>query len=267
VVNTPTATLIYDPTGTVLLLALAGAPGNDGALGNSWPAGLTVKIPASLLFPAGTSYENQQANITMGTGGSGAAKFIQMSLAGASCVASGARDQVYVLLNSANADGSSNANGDIVYQSSAGVAHEYAYWDASGFNIPTGSICAAQPGATSGSPVSPASWTNIPLQNGYGVGTNNGFIDNPQVRMLADNQMLMFKGTLATPATPSQIVWGQMPSGFPNANLGGLYGVSLVANYSGGTVDHIELHNNGNLSIHNLHNSINFDISGPMTTQ
>lgn len=251
------------PAAGNLIMSIAPANGTD-AFGNTFQQGFTCADPALLLFPSRQAFEGTPAFIQSNFSAPAVNQYLQMLLQGPSTNVVGARDSVQFQMNSAAKDNSSNANCSCNYTGSNGVLHEFAYFDATGFNILAGSIIAAQPGAT---PAVPASWTTIPLTNSYSNGTNNGFIDVPQVRMLADNKTLQFKGTLACPATGSAINWGTMPASFPNANLGGIYGVLLVANYSGGTVDHIELHNNGVLSIHNAHNSVNFDISGVMCTQ
>jgi hypothetical protein len=252
------------PTLGGLLIAIAPAAGVDSA-GNSYAQGLTIADPATLLFPSNRPAEQNAALISSAVGNLGLAnEFLQLLVSGPSVNTAGARDEVYIEFNSASKDNSSNANMDLIYQGSNGNVHEYAFVDANGLTIQAGSIIAPHPGTT---PAVPESWTTIPLINGFGSGTNNGFVDVPQVRQLADNKMLAFKGTLACPASGTQTIWGNMPAGYPNANLGGLFGMIMVCNLSGGTVDHIELHNNGNLGLNNVHTGLNFDISGVMSTQ
>ena len=249
-----------------LIVAITGssASGVD-QYGNVYQAGtVTIFDPATLLFPSKQSFEGQAALINSSFSPPAVNQFLQLLLQGPSTNVAGARDTVAIELNSASKDNSSNANCDFLYVGSNGVTHEYGYFDATGFNILVGSIVAAQPGIT---PAVGATFTNIPMTNGYGSGTNNGIIDNPQVRLMADNKSLQFKGTLACPATGSALNWGTIPAGFPNANLGGIFGMLQCANISGGTLDHIALHNNGVLSLMNVHNSLNFDISGVMATQ
>jgi hypothetical protein len=220
--------------------------------------------PATILFPSRQTFEGQAALIESNFSPPAVNQFLQMLLQGPSTNVAGARDNVLIQLNSASKDNSSNANGSLNYTGSNGVMHEDAYWDATGFNVLTGTMIAPHPGTT---PAVPESWTTLSLTNSYGSGTNNGFIDVPQIRQLGDNKMLGFKGTLACPATGSAINWSTSPGSYPNANFGGIFGMMLVSNISGGTVDHIALHNNGVLSLMNAHNSINFDISGVMHTQ
>jgi hypothetical protein len=197
------------------------------------------------------------ANITADDNGSGATEFLQMLISGPALNVVGARDWTQLMFNSANAGSTSSASLTGVYIGSNGVPHFYAVMDITGFNISPGSIVAAHPGTT---PVVPETWQNIPLINSYGSGTNNGFIDVPQVRLMADNKSLQFKGTLACPAAGSALNWGQIPAGYPNANLGGIFGMIQCANISGGTLDHIALNNNGVLSLMNIPNSLNFEI-------
>lgn len=256
----------YSPTEATgnLVLAIAPAAGTD-SFGNAYPQGILIADPAIMLFPSGQSFENNTAFIQSAFSAPAVNQFLQLLLSGPSTTTAGARDLVLIELNSAAKDNSSNANGELNYQGSNGALHEYAFWDSSGFNCPSGAnIVAPHPGTI---PAVAETWTTLSLINSYAAGTNNGFIDVPQVRLMADNKTLMFKGTLACPATGAATVWSQIPANYPNANLGGILGMLLVANLSGGTVDHIELHNNGNLGLQNAHNSINFDISGIMTTQ
>ena len=265
------------PAAGNLIIAITNNAGTD-SFGNTFIEGLNVgnvagsqvltkiisSTVAGLTFPTNYTHEGAAAGIIGALSGVTPTDFMQLDISGPKTNITGAQDWVQLLFNSANFGNTSDANLDFIYIGSGGGVHEYAFLDGSGFNILAGSICAAQPGAQ---PQVPATWTNIPLVNSYAAATNNGFVDVPQVRMMADNKNLQFKGTLACPATGSATVWGNIPSGFPNANLGGIFGMVLVANLTGGTVDHIELHNNGNLSLQNAHNSINFDISGVMATQ
>jgi hypothetical protein len=247
-----------------LILAIAPANGTD-SFGNTFQQGITCADPAILLFPSLQNFEGQTAFIQSSFSPPAVNQFLQLLIQGPGTNVVGARDSVLIELNSASKDNSSNANGELNYVGSNGVVHEYAFWDATGFNTPSGaSIFAAHPGTI---PAVSETWTTLSLINSYASGTNNGFVDVPQVRLMADNKTLMFKGTLACPAAGSATVFAQIPANYPNANLGGIFGMLLVANLSGGTVDHIELHNNGNLSLNNVHNSLNFDISGVMSTQ
>jgi hypothetical protein len=261
-----------------LILALTNTAGTD-SFGNVYIQGITIGnasgiqvllkivsgVQAAMQFPTNNANENVASNITANAiGGVTPTGFLQFVISGPKTNVTGAQDWTQILFNSANYGNTSDASMDFNYIGSGGGVHNYANMDGSGFNIVAGSIVAAQPGAQ---PQVPATWTNIPLVNSFAAGSNNGFIDVPQVRMMADNKNLQFKGTLACPATGSATVWGNIPSGFPNANLGGIFGMVLIANLTGGTVDHIELHNNGNLSLGNVRNGLNFDISGVMATQ
>lgn len=217
-----------------------------------------------LQFLSGSASEATAANVAGHLSGVLPAQFLQLLMSGPKSNVVGSQDWVQIEMDSAAFDGSSTANMFLNYIGTGGGVHGYAFLDGTGFNITAGSIVAAHPGAL---PLIPETWQTLALINGYGSGTNNGFIDVPQVRMMADNKNLQFKGTLATPAAAANTVFSQVPAGYPNANLGGIFGMGLVANLSGGTVDHIEIHNNGNISLNNLHNSLNFDLSCVVPTQ
>jgi hypothetical protein len=266
------------PANGNLILALTNSAGVD-AFGNVYIQGITIGnasgvqvllqivsgVQAAMRFPTNNPNENVAANITANAnGGVTLAGFLQLVLSGPKTNVAGAQDWTQILFNSANYGNTSDASLDIIYIGSGGGIHPYATMDGTGFNVLAGSICAAKPGA---SPQIPETWTTLGLINGYTAGANNGFLDVPQVRLMADNKNLQFKGTLTTPAAAGTGIFTQIPSGYPNANLGGCFGMYVVANLAGGTVDHVQLHNNGNIGLNNLHNSFNFDISGVMTTQ
>ncbi|MGH3275891.1 MAG: hypothetical protein ACRDNZ_16395, partial [Streptosporangiaceae bacterium] len=257
--------LIFEigPDGTVTWYSAAGA-----VLMQQSPAGvLSIQDPALIEFPSGQSWEEPgPANILAQVGGTSPAQYIQMALEGPAITTTGAHDRVWIVFNSAAEDDSSSANLGIQYQGSNGVFHQQAVLDETGFNILAGSITAADPGS---SPAVPASWHTIALQNGYTAGTNNGYTDVPQLRMMADNKTLAFKGSLTVPSSPSSAVWGLLPAGFPNANFGGPYGLGAVSNYSGGTGDHVQVQNNDNLSLANYsaHGGDTFNITCMVPTQ
>lgn len=266
VTSTPAGLFFYDgtPAAGNLILAISPAAGTD-SYGNTYTKGVTCSDPAVLYFPSRQGFEGSAAFIESSFSPPAVNQYLQMVVQGPGTNVAGARDIVALQFNSASKDNSSNANADVLYIGSNGVQHEFAYWDATGFNVLAGKIIAPQPNAT---PAVPASWTNIPLVNGYGVGANNGFLDVPQVRMMAENMKLAFKGSLTVPSSPN-IVWGTLPSGFPNANFGGPFGVGIVANYSGGTTDHIQVQNNSSLSLNNAsaHAGATFNLSCEIQTQ
>lgn len=227
---------------------------------------LSITTPALVQFPSLAAFENTIAGVAAGVGGTIPAQFISLGIRSASTTTAGARDLVELSLNSANADNSSSANMDFIYFGSNGTPHEYAFVDITGLNILAGSIVGVDPGS---SPATPATWHTIALQNGYTAGTNNGFVDVPQVRASAENKRLEFKGSLTVPGAPASIVWGLLPAGFPNANFGGPFGLGLVANYAGGVVDHIQVQNNSNLSLNNgiAHAGSTFNLCCQVPTQ
>jgi hypothetical protein len=267
VTSTPAGLFFYDgpPATGNLILAISPAAGTDG-YGNTYTKGLTCADPAVLYFPSRQGFEGGAALIESAFSAPGVAQYLQMVLQGPSTNVTGARDAVAILMNSAAKDNSSNANMDFIYTGSNGVAHQQAYLDATGFIIQAGQIIATEAGVT---PAVPASWKTITLQNGYVAGTNNGFSDVPQIRMMADNKTLAFKGSLTVPASSPSNVWGLLPSGFPNASLGGPFGYGIIASYSGGTTDHIAVQNNSNLRIENptAHTATTFNLSCVVQTQ
>lgn len=246
--------------GTVTWFSAAGAQ-----LMQISPTGfISITEPSLIKFPSGASFEQGIAEIFTNVGGTIPAQFISMEISSASTTTVGAHDSVVMTLNSAADDNSSSANLDFIYLGSNGTPHEYAFMDTTGFNILAGAIVAVDPGSA---PATPAAWHTIALQNSYTAGTNNGFTDVPQIRLMADNKNLQFKGTLVSPGgAPSQI-WGLLPASFPNANLGGIFGMGLISNLTGGTVNHLRVQNNSNLSLQNATAGITYDISCIVATQ
>jgi hypothetical protein len=262
------------PAAGNLILALAQTAGSDsfgnpyiegvsvGAAGGQQVEMLIAGLEGVLRFPSGASFENVAGNISAATGGSPA--FINLLMSGPKGTLSGHQDWVQAEMNSANNSGTSFASLLLNYIGTGGGVHNYAIMDATGFNIGAGSIVAAHPGTA---PLIPETWTTLTLINGYTAGTNNGFTDVPQIRMMADNETLGFKGTLKSPAAGFVNPFAAIPSGYPNANLGGCYGKAVVANLTGGTVDHLQVQNNGNLSLENPAASITYDLSCQVPTQ
>jgi hypothetical protein len=265
------------PAAGNLILALTNSAGSD-AFGNVYIQGITIGnasgvqvlieivsgVQAAIQFPTNATTELVAANMTANNNGSGLLQFLQLVISGPRQNPVGAQDWMQILMNSANAGNTSFASMDFNYIASNQVVHTQVVFDNTGFNIQAGSIVAAHPGQ---SPAVPETWTTLGLINGFAAGTNNGFIDVPQVRLMADNKNLQFKGTVTCPAAGTATVFTQIPANYPNANLGGIFGMLLCSNLAGTQVDHIELHNNGNISFNNVHLNANIDISGVMATQ
>ncbi|MGH3223577.1 MAG: hypothetical protein ACRDPY_33655 [Streptosporangiaceae bacterium] len=248
------------PAGILTWYSAAGA-----VLMQMSPAGiLSITDPALVEFPSGAAFENTAAQITSQLGGTSPAQYINTQIRSASAITAGARDLADLSFNSAAEDNSSSANLDFIYIGSNGTEHEYAFLDITGLNILAGSIIAAHPGS---SPAVPESWQTLTLENGYTAGTNNGFTDDPMVRVAADNKNLQFKGTLKAPASGYANPFAALPSGYPNANFGGPYGKAVVANLTGSTVDHLQVQNNGNLQLEAPAASISYDLSCTVATQ
>lgn len=266
------------PAAGNLIVAITQSAGVD-AFGNPYIEGLTLgtsagvqvllKIismaQAALQFPTNAGIENVAANVTANIIGAALTQSLQLVLSGPKTNVAGAQDWVQVVFNSNNAGNTAAASMVFNYIGTGGGVHEYAFLDDSGFNILAGSIIAAHPGAA---PLVPESWQTLALVNGYTAGVNpGGFLDVPQIRLRADNKALELKGTLTTPGVITSHVFSSVPAGYPNANLGGNYGLGLVANFAGGQVDHVRVQNNGNLSLHTAPAGISFDISCCVQTQ
>jgi hypothetical protein len=253
-----------------LILSIAPRAGTDGS-GNTYPQGISVGakgsqqvqmllsgVAAFLGFPSGAAFEGSTAQIAAAEGGISPAQYIAMLIQSAATTTTGARDTVALQFNSAAADNSSSANLGFIYTGSNGVRHQFGFLDITGLNIQAGSIIAADPG---GNPPVPESWHALALINGYTAGANNGFVDVPMIRMMADNKTLAFKGTLKAPASGFAAPFAALPAGYPGAGFGGPYGKAVVANLSGTVTDHLQVQGNSNLSIENAAASISYDIS------
>jgi hypothetical protein len=222
-----------------------------------------------LRFFTNAAFEQASANIASGTVGASATLQMEALFSGPQGSTTGAKDWAQLQLFSNNQGGSANAGLALNYIDTTGAVKRYLQLTNAGILLPSCALTAVQPGTgtSPSNPATSAAWTNLSLVNSYSAGSNNGFIDVPQVRLLADNQMLQFKGTLTTPASPSSTVFAQLPANFPNANLGGPFGVGVIMNGSGGTGEHVNIHNNGNVSLNNIHSSFNFDLSCIVPTQ
>lgn len=249
-----------------LIGSVASAAGTDAITGAAYSQGVSVGQAGSqqvqlllqliggllsglLTFPSGQSWEEPpSANVSAGVGGTSPAQYIEMLLTGPATNTVGARDRVLAAFNSAAQDNSSNANLELIYEGSNGNLHLYAYLDPNGLTIVAGTIVAPHPGTV---PVTPETWQPLALNAGWSAGQNNGFTDPPMVRMLADNKMLMFKGTLACPASGpvTSTPFASLPAGYPGANFGGPYGRGIVTTLSGAHTGFVQAQNNGGLSL------------------
>lgn len=266
------------PAAGNLILAIANAGGAD-SFGNTYTEGVNLgnaagvqvllriisSVQAAIQFPTNNANENVAANITTNVIGAGLTAFLQLVISGPKTNVTGAQDWTQILLNSANFGNTSDASLELNYIGTGGGAHEYAFLDGTGFNIIAGSIIAAHPGST---PLIAESWQTLALVNGFTAGTNpGGFVDVPQIRLRADNKALEFKGILVTPAVITSHVFSSVPAGYPNANLGGNYGLGAITNLAGGSSDLVRVQNNGNISLQNSPASFNFALSTVCQTQ
>ena len=153
-----------------LILSIAPVPGTD-QFGNPYPKGFSAGVKGSqqvqvlingteavIAFPSGASFENVLAQIAAGVLGTIPAQFIQLFLTSASTNTPGSLDRVQVVLNSAAADGSSFANLELLYQDNAGNFHQYAFLDATGFQVLAGKIIGVHPGS---SPAVAETWQSL----------------------------------------------------------------------------------------------------------
>lgn len=257
-----------------LIGSWAAAAGTD-PYGNAYPQGLaifnhflTIQDPAKIVFPSGQTLEATAANIESNFLGSGAAKFLQMLFSGPKGTSSpaAANDWVQIEMNSSNAGATSDANMQLVYIDISGTAHLYGNVDSAGLAV-TGGIVAGDPTL---SPTAAETWKNLTLLNGYTAGANpGGFLDVPQIRLAADNKKLELKGTIVTPNPVTSPVIAQVPANYPNANLGGNFGMGTpIINHTAGTVNQLRVQNNGNISFQVTPGAaFTFDITCQIPTQ
>jgi hypothetical protein len=247
---TPGSVCIGAANGTQIILKVV-SPGQAG-----------MQLPTHAAIESATNI----ANITADDSGSGVNEFLQMLISGPSLNVLGARDWTQIMFNSANAGNTSSASLTEVYIGSNGVPHFYKIMDITGYNISPGSIVAAHPGQQ---PAVPETWQTLALINGFTSGTNNGFVDVPQIRLMADNRTLMFKGSLTVPSSPTSNIFALLPANYPNANLGGCFGIGMVSNYSGGQLELLQVQNNANLTLRNAlsHGGLTFNVTCVIPTQ
>jgi len=132
---TPPGTVI-DPKGNVVLpdgIAIYGANNQRLFMGLNGSTGV-------LEFLSGSASELQPFEITSSLGGSGPSQFIEGSIDGPQINLAGHTDWVGIELNSANAGGTSFANGVIAYIDDAQIVTALVTWDNTGFNIHSGAF-------------------------------------------------------------------------------------------------------------------------------
>lgn len=174
-----------------LSVSIAAQPGTDD-FGNPYPSGvniegagkLTISEPASIQFLSNQPFEGAPGSIAADFGGS--PEFIFLGLQGPVTNVAGHTDGVSFDLFSANVSGTSSANAVLLYQPAAGGANAYAILDATGFNIPVGSITAAHPGATVASPAVAETWQQL----GTGLGAT-WTVNQTRYRMSAEFECLI----------------------------------------------------------------------------
>jgi hypothetical protein len=167
-----------------LFASLSGSAGSDDEgnpyRGNAFtvygPSGQQVFLgifntEAIAGFPTGDPMEASAPQIIGNALGS--PRFLNMNLLGPKINLAGHQDIVIVELNSPAEDGSSSANGELVYNDTNGSGHLAAKWDAAGFTIPAGTIAGVKPGTgTVSAPAVADGWQQITtLASGWGFGS------------------------------------------------------------------------------------------------
>lgn len=149
----------------------------------------------AVVFPTNVAIESVtgQANITSGVGGSGPGQFVQLAISGPNINVAAAHDWVQLLFNSANQGNTSNANLDFNYIGSNQAQHEYAYLDATGFNILAGTINARHPGS---SPAVAEGWQTV------AVGGSPAWSGTVNYRFLPTNEVELQANLTAPASTP-----------------------------------------------------------------
>ena len=246
--------LIYSPTEGPgnLIGSWAGQGGTDSS-GNTYPQGLaifndflTIKDPAAIIFTSGASFEGASASILSAVSGVNPAQFMQLSINSPATNVVGATDRVYVVLNSAAQDNSSDSNLELLYQGSNGNFHLYASLDATGFNQLAGNSTAADPNTLPGA-VSPETWHNFSIVTGS-AGVDQGGISYPPQYMLLSNGDVAIAGVYVSPAGGLVVntTWATIPAltGYRPATN---FPVILCSNNNHGTIAHLFMRPNGNM--------------------
>lgn len=238
-----------------LIISIASSSGTD-SFGNTFPEGISVgavgsqqvqlilsALAAALAFPSGASFEQNEAELGAGVGGTSPAQFIQLLILGAATTTAGAHDRVFAEFNSANADNSSDANLQLVYQGSNGTPHLYTTMDASGFKILAGQVTGANPSAT---PVVPETWHTMSLTGSTTAGNDINGTSYPPAYQLSAQGDLKLRGVVVSAAggLASGTTFATLPTGYrPATNIP----TCLVSNGNHGTLAHVYIRPNGNL--------------------
>jgi hypothetical protein len=231
-----------------LIVAITGATASGAdQYGNTYqPGTVTVFDPAIMLFPSKQAFELQAALIQSEFSPPAVNQFLQLLLQGPSTTTAGARDSVAIELNSASKDNTSNANLEIIYNGSAGGAHEYAFCDATGFNVVAGMNDPPDPATLPGA-VGIENWHPFTLSNGSAGTDSNGVLYNPAYKLYSDGHVGL-KGVYVSPAGglgsgTTIAVIPNFPQYRPTANIP----TALVANAAHGTLVHVYIRPNGNV--------------------
>jgi len=229
VFGTGGALLFYNGTPALGNLFLAISPnGGTDTFGNVYLPGIDCGISNTIVhiynkasnigvidFPTQINIESAISELSGATSGLSGHRFIQLACFGpglSNALVPGHDDFVHTTWNSANEDGTSSANLDFNYHettAAGGALNEYAYMDASGFNITAGSAVGVQPGT--GTVVTPAvadPWHNLTLANGWAAAGSVGV----RYRKGVENEVKFDVVVSSAAATSNQV--GTMPAGY-----------------------------------------------------
>jgi hypothetical protein len=236
-----------------LIMAISGSSASGIDLyGNTYqPGTLTIFDPAILLFPSKQNFEQNPALIQSNFSPPAVNQFLQLLIQGPSTNTVGARDSVAMELNSASKDNSSNANLELIYNGSGSGAHEYAFLDATGFNVVAGMGDAPDPSTLPGA-VGIEPWHNFTLTVGTAGTDTNGVLYNPQYRLYPNGDVGL-KGvyTAAAGGLASGTTWAVIPN-FPQYRPVANIPTALVSNASHGTLVHVYVRPNGNMQFNGI---------------
>lgn len=227
-----------------------------GASGQPQVIITTISNEGLIEFPSGAANEHRAAEIIAATGGS--PQFITLNIDGPVIGVTGHESKVFAEFNSANAIGTSEANGVFQFQENGGTLHNLAIFDESGFRIVAGTFIGAALGVV---PAQGDVWNAVTLKNSF---TNGEF--GPAYKTLDGIGQIAFHGQLITP--PTGTVTGinacQVASAYGATFGSGVYvRWPITSQTNPGRCGYAELHPDGNVQIFGgFTNSELVDITG-----
>lgn len=246
----------YTPGGGGHLITSISEQNTTDSFGNTIPQGLVVGLNNGSQILISQVGSNEQITWNMNNAGFtnpaafaapvGGHTYANLVLSGPATTVTGHKDNVFLAFFSSDGT-SSSANLEFSYTDTTGSSHEYAYLDASGLNILSGSINATKPGT--GTPASPAvaeSWHALPL-SGWTVSTG-GYHASYRITAQGD---LELSGRITTTGTSTTLTTA-LPSGYFQATSPFLSSpvVSLLSGgVTAGQSPRIAISNTGVLSV------------------